>query len=64
VLRLQWISGDEPKIDAILATRPDAVVTGNPGCTLQIAAGPRSRGHAGVRILHIVEILDRALSAR
>jgi glycolate dehydrogenase iron-sulfur subunit len=54
----------EPKIDAILATRPDAVVTGNPGCMLQIAAGLRSRGRGDIPVLHIVEVLDRALSAR
>ena len=53
----------EPKIDAILATRPDAVVTGNPGCMLQIAAGLRSRGRADILVLHVVEVLDRALSA-
>ena len=54
----------EPKIDAILETRPDAVVTGNPGCMLQIAAGLRSRGRADIPVLHVVEVLDRALSAR
>jgi glycolate oxidase iron-sulfur subunit len=54
----------DPKIDAILATRPDAVVTGNPGCMLQLAAGLRSRGRADVPVLHIVEVLDRALSSR
>ena len=54
----------EPKIDAILATRPDAVVTGNPGCMLQLAAGLRSRGRADIGVLHLVEVLDRALSAR
>ena len=54
----------EPKIDAILATRPDAVVTGNPGCMLQLAAGLRSRGRGDVPVLHVVEVLDRALSAR
>jgi glycolate oxidase iron-sulfur subunit len=54
----------EPKIDAILATRPDAVVTGNPGCMLQLAAGLRSRGHGDIPVLHLVEVLDRALSAR
>ena len=54
----------EPKIDAILATRPDAVVTGNPGCMLQLAAGLRSRGRGDIPVLHIVEVLDRALSAR
>ena len=54
----------EPKIDAILATRPDAVVTGNPGCMLQLAAGLRSHGRADIPVLHLVEVLDRALSAR
>jgi glycolate oxidase iron-sulfur subunit len=54
----------EPKIDAILATRPDAVVTGNPGCMLQLAAGLRSRGRSDIPVLHVVEVLDRALSAR
>ena len=54
----------EPKIDAILATRPDAVVTGNPGCMLQLAAGLRSRGRADIGVLHVVEVLDHALSAR
>lgn len=53
----------EPKIDAILATRPDAVVTGNPGCMLQLAAGLRSRGRADIPVLHVIEVLDRALSA-
>ncbi len=54
----------EPKIDAILATRPDAVVTGNPGCMLQLAAGLRSHGRPDIPVLHVVEVLDRALSAR
>ena len=53
----------EPKIDTILATRPDAVVTGNPGCMLQLAAGLRSRGRADIPVLHLAEVLDRALSA-
>ena len=54
----------EPKIDAILATRPDAVVTGNPGCMLQLAAGLRSRGREDIPVLHLVEVLDRALETR
>jgi glycolate oxidase iron-sulfur subunit len=53
----------EPKIDAILATDPDAVVTANPGCMLQLAAGLRSRG-SDVPVLHVVEVLDRALAGR
>jgi glycolate oxidase iron-sulfur subunit len=54
----------EPKLDAILATEPDAVVTANPGCMLQLAAGLRSRGHPDIPVLHVVEVLDRALAAR
>jgi glycolate oxidase iron-sulfur subunit len=54
----------EPKIDAILATRPDAVVTGNPGCMLQLAAGLEARGRTDIPVLHLLEVLDRALVAR
>jgi len=49
----------EAKIDAVLATGADAVVTANPGCMLQLAAGLRSRGSA-IPVLHVVEVLDRA----
>src|SRR2546430_750944 len=48
------------KIDAILATRPDAVVTANPGCMLQLAAGLRARRES-IPVLHVVEVLDRAM---
>lgn len=47
------------KIDRILATGAEAVVTANPGCILQIAQGLRARG-SRVRVLHLVEVLDRA----
>ncbi len=47
------------KIDHVLATQAEAVVTANPGCILQIEKGLRERG-AGVQVLHIVELLDRA----
>ena len=53
----------EQKIDAILATRPDVVVTGNPGCMLQLAAGLRSRGRADIPVLHVIELLDRSIRA-
>jgi glycolate oxidase iron-sulfur subunit len=43
----------------ILATGAEAVVTANPGCILQIVQGLRQRG-SSVRVLHLVEILDRA----
>jgi glycolate oxidase iron-sulfur subunit len=54
----------EQKIDAILATRPDAVVTGNPGCMLQLAAGLEARGRTDIPVLHLLEVLDRGLVAR
>ena len=51
------------KVDAVLATAPDAVVTANPGCMLQLEAGMRVRG-ARIPVLHVVEVLARALDAR
>ena len=51
----------ERKVDAILATGADAVISANPGCMLQIEAGLRARG-SRVPVLHLVEALDRALS--
>ncbi len=44
-------------------TRPDVVVTSNPGCILQIRAAARDAGH-GFRVLHIAELLDEAISGR
>jgi glycolate oxidase iron-sulfur subunit len=39
----------------------DLVVTSNPGCILQIRAAMRSAG-SGPQVIHIVELLDRAIS--
>lgn len=50
------------KVEAALATRPDAVITANPGCMLQISSGLGARG-SRVPVLHVVEVLDRAMSA-
>jgi glycolate oxidase iron-sulfur subunit len=47
------------KVGHILATGAEAVVTANPGCILQIEQGLRAHG-APLRVLHIVELLDRA----
>jgi glycolate oxidase iron-sulfur subunit len=47
------------KVGHIVATGAEAVVTANPGCILQIQAGLRAHDSA-VRVLHIVEVLDRA----
>jgi len=48
------------KVEHILATGAEAVVTANPGCILQIQAGLRAHGAGAVRVLHLVEVLDRA----
>jgi glycolate oxidase iron-sulfur subunit len=49
------------KVDAILATGARAVISANPGCMLQIEAGLRARG-SRLEVLHVVEVLDRAVS--
>jgi len=47
------------KVQNVMATGAEAVVTANPGCILQIQAGLRAHG-ANVPVLHLVEVLDRA----
>jgi glycolate oxidase iron-sulfur subunit len=50
------------KVGHVTATGAEAVVTANPGCILQIQQGLAQAGSA-VRVLHIVELLDRAYGA-
>jgi glycolate oxidase iron-sulfur subunit len=50
------------KLDSIAATNADYLVTGNPGCHMQIQSGLLERG-LGTRVKHIVEVLDEAYSA-
>jgi glycolate oxidase iron-sulfur subunit len=52
----------ERKMAHVEATGASAVVTANPGCILQIAAGLRARGR-DVTVLHVVEVLDQAYAA-
>jgi glycolate oxidase iron-sulfur subunit len=49
------------KVDAIIATGANAVISANPGCMLQIEAGLRARG-SRLPVFHVVEVLDRAMS--
>ncbi|MBI2772921.1 MAG: 4Fe-4S dicluster domain-containing protein [Chloroflexi bacterium] len=49
------------KVDAILSTGADVVVSANPGCMLQMASGLEERGKR-IAVLHVVEVLDRAMS--
>jgi glycolate oxidase iron-sulfur subunit len=47
------------KVSHVLTTGAEAVVTANPGCILQIQAGLDAHT-AAVRVMHLVEVLDRA----
>ena len=52
-----WIGGD--KVRNVVETGADVLVTGNPGCMMQIGAGLRIAGHV-TAVLHVVEILDES----
>jgi glycolate dehydrogenase iron-sulfur subunit len=53
------ISGElqRQKVERVLAARPDVVVSANPGCMLQLAAGLRAAGSA-VQVVHLMRFLD------
>lgn len=52
----------DAKAAAAASTGAAAVVSGNPGCMLQLAVGLRARD-SDMQVLHLVEVLDRAMSA-
>jgi len=47
------------KLDDLIATNAELVVTGNPGCQMQLEAGLRSRG-SHIRVEHLSELLVTA----
>jgi glycolate oxidase iron-sulfur subunit len=47
------------KMQAIAATRAEAVVAPNPGCMLQLRAGA-SGSNPSLRVYHLIDLLDRA----
>jgi glycolate oxidase iron-sulfur subunit len=49
------------KLDNVLARDPALIVTGNPGCLLQLQSGLAERG-SRVQVKHLVEVLDAASS--
>ena len=51
------ILGD--KMDDLLSTNAEVVVTANPGCQMQLEAGLRARG-SSMRVEHVAELLVRA----
>jgi glycolate oxidase iron-sulfur subunit len=48
------------KVSNCLSTRPDVVVSANPGCLMQLASGLQRAGRR-VPVLHMIEILDAAI---
>ncbi len=50
------------KVANIMRVTPEIVVTANPGCAMQMAAGLREAG-AEISIKHVVEMLDEAYAA-
>ncbi len=50
------------KMDAVIETGAEILVTANPGCAIQIGAGIRARGLSMV-VAHPVDLLDRAYRA-
>jgi len=55
---LQLLAG---KMLCAAETKAQAIVTANPGCLLQMRAGSRLH-NTGQEVLHVVELLDRALA--
>jgi glycolate oxidase iron-sulfur subunit len=52
-----------PKLANVAATSAPLVVTGNPGCLMQIGAGLRQAGMQA-RVVHPVDVLDASYAAR
>ena len=54
----------EDKVRAIVATGAEIVVTGNPGCAMQVRAGLQAdKKGQGIEVTHPVELLDRSYSS-
>ncbi len=52
----------EHKMDDIATIAPDYIATSNPGCMAQLEAGVRRRG-LRARVVHVIQLLDRAYRA-
>jgi glycolate oxidase iron-sulfur subunit len=49
------------KVEKLLATRAEAVISANPGCLLQLMNGLRRRGLQTMPTFHMVELLDASI---
>jgi len=50
----------ERKVGNVLATNPDIVASGNPGCLLQLQSGLRASG-SKLKVVHWVELVDASI---
>jgi glycolate oxidase iron-sulfur subunit len=48
------------KVRNVLATAPDVVATGNPGCVLQLQSGLRQAG-SDLPVVHMIELVDASI---
>ncbi|HWZ17507.1 MAG TPA: heterodisulfide reductase-related iron-sulfur binding cluster [Ktedonobacteraceae bacterium] len=53
----------ERKMNNILASGANIVITGNPGCMMQIALGARRKGYE-LAVMHPVQLLDESYQAK
>jgi len=53
----------ERKMNNILATGANIIITGNPGCMMQIALGAQRKGHE-LAVMHPVQLLDESYQAK
>ena len=49
------------KVEKLLATRAEAVISANPGCLLQLMNGLRRKGVGAMPTFHMVELLDASI---
>jgi glycolate oxidase iron-sulfur subunit len=49
------------KVENLLATKAEAVISANPGCLLQLMSSLRRRGLAAMPTFHMVELLDASI---
>jgi glycolate oxidase iron-sulfur subunit len=49
------------KVENLIATRAQAVISANPGCLLQLMSGLRRRGLEAMPTFHMVELLDASI---
>jgi glycolate oxidase iron-sulfur subunit len=49
------------KVEKLLATKAEAVISANPGCLLQLMSGLRRRGLQSMPTFHMVELLDASI---